>query len=104
MNSINIYQDSFYQKINELITFLCYQPDILGYEGFKILSLLNRMKSLKENSGPNHPSMPNLLNHIGNILDESNLLQFSLLFFLEQLRIERYYLGSYHPDLDITLC
>ena len=105
MNSINnINRESFYQTINELITFLRYQPEILGYEGFKILSLLNRMKSLKENSGLNHPSMPNLLNHIGNILDESNLLQFSLLFFLEQLRIERYYLGSYHPDLAITLC
>ena len=47
--------------------------------------------------------MPIVLNVIGNILDESDLSMFSMVFFLEQLRIERYYLGHQHHDLAPTL-
>ena len=94
MNGIkNMSKDSFNETINEVIIFLHDQPHFLGYEGLKALSLLNRLKSLKENFGENHSSMPNLLSGIGNILDEYNLLQYSISFFLEQLRIKKTILG-----------
>jgi len=42
-------KDSFNEIINKVIVFLHDQPYFLGYKGLKALSLLNRLKSLKEN-------------------------------------------------------
>ena len=104
MDSINISeQDLFYQTINEVIYIVRHQPYFAGFEGVKLLSLLNKMKNFKESHGQNHPSMPNLLNNIGDILEECDLLQYSIIFFIEQLRIEKYYLGFQNPDLASTL-
>jgi len=104
MESINFSEhDSFYQTINEVIHIVRYQPYFVGFEGVKLLSLLNKIKNLKESYGQNHPSMPRLLNHIGDILEECNLLKYSILFFVEQLQIEKYYLGFQNPDLASTL-
>jgi tetratricopeptide (TPR) repeat protein len=68
-----------------------------------LLHLLNNLKSLKREYGQNYLSIPNLLNIVGNILDESKLSLYSISFFKEQLRIEKYYLGDQHHDLAITL-
>ena len=46
--------------------------------------------------------MPLLLNRIGNILEENDLLQYSISFFLEQLWVKKHYLGAQYPDLATT--
>lgn len=53
--------------------------------------------------GRDHSSIPSILRSIGEILVENNLSNYSILFFLEQLRIEKLYLGNHHHDLVDTL-
>ena len=77
--------------------------DCLVIRATKMLPLLHKLKSLKEQYGQNDSSMANILNSIGNILVEDDLSNYSILFFREQLRIEKYYLGNYHHGLVDTL-
>ena len=67
-------------------------------------SLLDKLRRLKKHHGPNHPSLPSLLHRIVNLFDKFDLLQFSILFLLEQLRVEKIYLGFQHHDLALALC
>lgn len=70
----------------------------------KIKVQLNMLKKTKNYFGKlDHPSISKILNNIGNILAETTLPMLALPFFLEQLRIEQYYLGHHHPDLAFTL-
>jgi len=94
-------QDPFYPIIDDIIDF--YHEYFIDSSRFMILSYLDKLKILKQCHGQNHPSMPCVLNHIGNILAESCLSEYSIVIFLEQLRIERYYLGSNHLDIAPTL-
>ena len=72
-------------------------------EAIKFRQLLNKLKTLKEKYGRNHSSMLNLLDHIADILAANNLKSHSVLFLLEKLRIEKYYLGIDHHYLAVTL-
>jgi len=101
-NIKNIDLDFFNAIINQTIDF--YHEHFLEYpDRFKLISLLQKLKMMKKYHGKNHPSMPDVLNLIGNIIYDHKLPQLAILFFKEQLRIERYYLGSQHQDLASTL-
>ena len=93
--------DSFNQIINDII---CIYHQHFGHsEANKIISILHKLVCLKKQYGRNHSSMPILLNSIGNSLAENDLSNYSISFFLEQLRIEKHYLGNHHHDLVPTL-
>ena len=100
MNEIT--QDTFQELIDDITNIyrLHFFNDV---DNIKMLSHLNKLRRLRMQHGKNHPSLPSLLDLIGNILEESNLPQFSILIFEEQLRIEKYYLGTQCNDLAITL-
>ena len=102
MSISNQLSDGFSPIMNETHC-LIDDPFFQCSEKRKMSSLLNKLKNLKTWYGPNHPSMPQLLLLIGDILGESNGPEISILFFLEQLRIEKYYLGFQHHDLAVTL-
>ena len=101
----NCYNNTEIDPFEEIIidtTHLCHQRFDLK-EAKKIRSNLNKLKDLKTHYGRNHPSMSSLLNFIAESLAENSLSEYSILFFLEQLRIETYYLGNHHHDLAYTL-
>lgn len=95
-------QDSFYQKIKSYIYF--HLESIISFEKDELQSLLDKLRRLKKCHGPNHPSLPSLLHRIVKLFDKFDLLQFSILFLLEQLRVEKFYLSFQHHDLALTLC
>jgi len=68
-----------------------------------LLQLLNQLQNWRNHYGYNDSSVTKMLNDIGKYLQESHLSQLSLYFYLEQLRIEEFYLGRLHPDLADTL-
>ena len=92
-----ITQDTFQQLIDDItdIYRLHFFNDV---DNIKMLSHLNKLRRLRMQHGQNHPSMPSLLDLIGNILEESNLPQFSILILEEQLRIKKYYLSAQCND------
>jgi len=95
-------RDSFYPIIYETID-LVHDHTLDCSIRYKLMTLLSKLKMLKQCHGQNHPSMPGILNTVGDILGNNDLSQQAILFFLEQIRIERYYLGSQHHDLAFTL-
>ena len=69
-----------------------------------ILQKLNKLKNFREYfQYKDHPSLPKILCEIGSLIAETSQSQLALPFFVEQLRIEKYYLGSTHPDLASVL-
>lgn len=98
----NIENYSFKLILDKAIDF-CHKHFDQSANRVRVLSLLDRLQQLNKNYGHNHPSMPNLLDLIGKIFYDANLSVFSILFFLEQLRIEIYYLGPQHLGLAPTI-
>lgn len=94
--------DSFYQQIKACTYF--YLDKIECIEKYDLISLLDKLRNLKKWHGSNHPSLPGILQRIVNLFDHFNLSQFSILFLLEQLRVEKFYLGFQNLDLVHTLC
>jgi len=94
-------QDNMTSLINELIDHS--NKYLLNIQITKMLPLLNKLQGLRKYYGHNHSSISDLLNRIGNILKDSPLSQVSIFFFLEQYRIEVYYLGYHHAYLAPTL-
>ena len=82
---------------------LCHQ----GYfeiQTIEILHNLNKLKHYREYFNyQNHPSIPNILKNIGELMAQTCKSQLAIPFFIEQLRIEKYYLGCHHPDLASVL-
>ena len=67
-----------------------------------LVQLLTQLQIRRVHDGYNDSSIANMLNNIGKYLEQSNLSQLSLHFYLEQLRIEEFHLGRLHPDLADT--
>jgi len=67
-----------------------------------LVKLLTQLQIRRVHDGYNDSSIANMLNNIGKYLEQSNLSQLSLHFYLEQLRIEEFHLGRLHPDLADT--
>jgi len=83
---------------------LCHQNYFADLQNIDILHNLKKLKDFWEYFGHyDHPSIPKILNDIGNILAGTHSSQLALPFFMEQLRIETYYLGDFHPDLAFSL-
>jgi len=93
-------QDSFYKEIKAYI--YLYLKSIACIEKDQLQSLLEKLRRLKKCHGQNHPSLSNLLHRIVNLFDKFDLFQFSILFLLEKLRVETFYLGFRHHDLALT--
>jgi len=79
---------------------LCTEHHFEGTQTIHMIQLLNKLKDFREYFQPNdHPSLPKMLCEVGNLIADTSMSQLALPFFIEQLRIERYYLGRHHPDL-----
>ena len=90
--------------IIDFVIDLCHQSYFDVLETVDILHNLNKLKDYREYHGyKDHPSIPKILSDIGNIMLETSSSQLALPFFMEQLRIEKYYLGGSHPDLASVL-
>jgi len=88
----------------EIIIDLCHQKYFRSIESIDIIHNLDKLKDFKEYfRQKDHPSIAKILSDIANIISETSLSQLSLPFLMEQLRIEKYYLGCYHPDLASVL-
>ena len=65
---------------------------------------MNKLKDFREYfQHKHHPSIAHILCQVGNIIADTSLSQLALPFFMEKLRIEKYYLGCDHPDLASVL-
>jgi len=69
----------------------------------QLLQLLKRLQLLRENFGYDDHNIPEVLNHIAQILLDHSMYSFVVIFLLEQLRIEKAILGNDHPSLTNTL-
>lgn len=79
---------------------LCLEQHFDGAQTIHIMQQLNKLKDFREYFQPNdHPSLPKMFNEIGDLIVATPMSQLALPFYIEQLRIERYYLGRHHPDL-----
>ena len=83
---------------------LCHYNYFDTMQSMEIIQNLNKLKNFREHFGyKDHPSLPKILNDIGELIAETSLSELALPFFVEQLRIEKYYLGWFHPDLAFVL-
>jgi len=88
----------------DFVLLLCDKHYFEQIDEIKIKEKLATFKKTKKHFGKvDHPSISNILKNIGNILAGTPLSLLALPFFLEQLRIEKYYLGHHHPDIAFTL-
>jgi len=88
----------------DLVVNLCYQNYFDSIQSVDILHNMNKLKDFREYFGyKDHPSIPKILEDAGNVMAKTSLSQLALPFFMEQLRIEKYYLGCFHPDLASVL-
>ena len=84
---------------------ICHQNYFNGVQGMIILNNVKNLKSFIEHSECKyHPSLSKILRDVGNAITETSASHLALPFFMEQLMVEKYYLGSFHPDLASVLC
>jgi len=83
---------------------LCHQ-DYFDYElSIQILHNLRKLKDFREYFNYiDHPSIAQILGDVGNIMGKSSLSHLALPFLMEQLRMEKSFLGCVHPDLSSVL-
>ena len=79
---------------------LCHQNYFGSVRSIEIIHNLNKLKDFRAYfRNKDHPSITNILSDIANIIAETSYSQLSLPFLMEQLRIEKSYLGCNHPEL-----
>ena len=110
----NIYNDtgdftqsckSDFSSYIHAFTELCGQDSCFdSLESLKIIQQLNKLNDYREYFGnKDHPSLPKILSDIGNSISTTSSSLLAIPFFMEQLRIEKRYLGCNHPDLASVL-
>ena len=103
-DNLSSYDQCDIHTFTDLAIDLCHQNYFDDVKNIVLLQNLNKFKDLNEYFGhENHPSLPKILSDIGNKIADTSLSQLALPFYIEQLRIEKYYLGCSHPDLASVL-
>ena len=88
----------------DFITDLCHEDYFDNVLSLEILNNLKKLKDYREYfKNRDHPSIAQILCDIGVIVMKTSLPQLALPFLMEQLRIEKSFLGSAHPDLASVL-
>ena len=91
-------------KVTVLIQVLMIQCKRLNfsYKSFELSVLLKKLRSLRYNIGCNGPFITQILNSIGIFLLDFCLSHYAVPFFIEQLQIEKVFLGQDNPTLATT--
>ena len=93
-----------FSTFTDFVIVICDKKIFGRIESVQILQKLKQLKDIKTYyRNVDHPSAIALLNSIGHDIAKTCLSLAALPFFLEQLRIEKQYLGCYHPDLTSLL-
>jgi len=79
------------------------QENIFGVKSSDILHCLTIIQQLRHQHGNDYETLPTMFRFIGEVFSELSYFRFSTIFFLEQLRLERKYLGHCHPAVASTL-
>ena len=68
-------------------------------ESIQMLQLLNQLKHSRTHYGKDHPSLTSILSTLNNMIGRTSFSYLAIPFLMEQLRIEKLYLGCNDPDL-----
>ena len=89
-----------FSTFTDFVIVICDKKIFGRTESVQILNKLKQLKDMKKYYGNiDHPSVIAIINRIGHDIAKTCLSLAALPFFMEQLRIEKQYLGCYHPDL-----
>ena len=89
-----------FSSFTYLVIDLCKKRIFDRLQSIEIELKLNRLIELKMfNQNGDHPSIAGIIKSVGNSIKQTSYAGLALPFFLEQLRIEKRYLGCKHPDL-----
>jgi len=79
------------------------QQYIFGAKSSDILYCLTIIQQLRYQLSSDYEALPSMFRFIGEVFSELSYFRFSIIFLLEQLRLERKYLGHGHPSVASTL-